>query len=461
MDVKTQKAARRSGRYLLLDDRVVASSSNLELRVGAVQKHAANPLFIEDKPWERRFDNLYGNVIFDENEQLYKCWYSPFIISNRCYPKMPLEERRRTPYRGLKNMEMGICYAVSSDGLNWEKPDLNLVEYDGDTVNNLVWRGPHGAGIFFDKDEPDPQRRYKCIFQGLHTSHSPDGLNWSEPVKLESDSAGDTHNNAIWVPELNRYVAFTRKWVKTKREIIGVESKTNHGWTRQVARLESPDFRTWSNTEVVIEGSCWELQPYAISVFEHAGLYLGLIAIHDQISDRVWTELAWSPDTHTWQRISEGEALINCSDTELAYDYGCVYPCVAPIFMKDEIRLFYGGSDWLHFDWRTGCLALATLRPDGFAGYQQLDKNKPGSLTTKPIPYSGETLRISADIKAGGSVRVKVLDRINSVLAEKEVHHLITDDKIFELTKPFPEELCLEFTVQSAQIFSFVLESHD
>ena len=50
MDLKTQKAARRSKRYLLLDDRVVASSSNLELRVGAIQKHAANPLFIEDKP---------------------------------------------------------------------------------------------------------------------------------------------------------------------------------------------------------------------------------------------------------------------------------------------------------------------------------------------------------------------------------------------------------------------------
>ena len=93
MNVKTQKAARRSERYLLLDDRVVASSSNLELRVGAIQKHAANPLFIEDKPWEKRFDNLYGNVIFDENEQLYKCWYSPSPIAviRECHLKSDVE----------------------------------------------------------------------------------------------------------------------------------------------------------------------------------------------------------------------------------------------------------------------------------------------------------------------------------------------------------------------------------
>ena len=461
MNVKTQPATRRPGRYLLMDNRVVASLSNLDLRVGTVQKHAANPLFIEDKPWEQRFDNLYGNVIFDENEQVYKCWYSPFIISNRCHPGTSLEERRQTPYTGRKDMEMGICYAVSSDGLNWEKPDLNSVEYDGDTHNNLVWRGPHGAGILLDRNEADASKRYKCIFQGLHTSDSPDGLNWSEPVKLESDSAGDTHNNAIWVPELNRYVAFTRTWVKTDREIIGMESKVNHGWARQVARLESPDFITWSNTEVIIEGSHWELQPYAISVFEHAGLYLGLIAIHDQVSDRVWTELAWSPDTRAWHKIDEGAALIGCSDIELDYDYGCVYPCVAPIFLDNEIRLFYGGSDWLHFDWRTGCLALATLRPDGFAGYRQLDNNTPGVLTTTPVPYSGETVKVSADIGEHGSLKVRVLDKANSVLAETEIQQSITDGIIFEPLRTVTDELRLEFTVQSAQIYSFVLESHD
>ena len=56
-------------RYLLLDSRIIANTENAKLALGTVKKHPANPLFIEDKPWEMRFDNLYGNVTYDENEE--------------------------------------------------------------------------------------------------------------------------------------------------------------------------------------------------------------------------------------------------------------------------------------------------------------------------------------------------------------------------------------------------------
>ena len=244
-------------RLLFLDQRNVADTVNMSLKIGTVQKHPSNPLFVEDRPWEQRFDNFYGNIIYDEAEQLYRCWYSPFIISNQCKPGMTLAERSTTKYRGRKDMEMGICYAISKDGLTWDKPDLGLVEYDGTKQNNLVWRGPHGAGIFKDDQDTDPNRRYKTIFLGMNTSSSANGLNWSEPQKIDCNSAGDTHNNAIWSTELNKYVAFTRTWAKTDREIVGMESKINHGWSRQVARMESADFVNWSDTEVIIEGDSW------------------------------------------------------------------------------------------------------------------------------------------------------------------------------------------------------------
>ena len=51
---------------LLLDSRVVERAENARLVVGTAHKHAANPLFGEDRPWEKRFDNLYGNVILDD-----------------------------------------------------------------------------------------------------------------------------------------------------------------------------------------------------------------------------------------------------------------------------------------------------------------------------------------------------------------------------------------------------------
>ena len=66
-------------RFLLLDDRLIDNTENAKLTVSTAQKHPSNPLFGEDEPWEKRFDNLYGNVIYDEEEEIYKCWYSPFI----------------------------------------------------------------------------------------------------------------------------------------------------------------------------------------------------------------------------------------------------------------------------------------------------------------------------------------------------------------------------------------------
>ena len=58
------------------------------------------------------------------------------------------------------------------------------------------------------------------------------------------------------------------------------------------------------------------------------------------------------------------------------YDFGCVYTCANPIVLDAEIRIYYGASDYLHGGWREGCLALAHLRPDGFAGYRALDSSQ-------------------------------------------------------------------------------------
>ncbi|HBX00183.1 MAG TPA: hypothetical protein DEF77_04490 [Gammaproteobacteria bacterium] len=452
-----QNGARR---FLLLNDANVAAAANMALRVGTVTKHPENPLFVEENPWERRFDNLYGNIVFDPHRGLYQCWYSPFIVAHSAHG-MTLPQRLSSPFEGHAEQEMGVCYAQSRDGITWEKPNLGLVEYEGSERNNLVMRGVHGSGIFRDDSEEDASRRYKALFQGLRVSFSPDGIDWSMPQKINCQLAGDTHNNAMWVPQLKKYVAFTRDWIKTDRELVGAESKTNHGWCRRVARIESSDFVNWSEPTVVIDAQCWEEQPYAMTVFPHGDAYLGLLVIHDQISDRAWTELAYSEDTLTWQRIDAGNALIGCSDTELDYDYGCVYACAGPVFLDEEVRLYYGGSDWLHFGWRNGCLALATLRADGFAGYSQVKQDQPGVLRTSLLDYGGEEIQLTADVMPQGSIVVKLLDQKDQVIAENSVNGSTTDGVVLPASSlaitPEMSRVRLEFTVVSAQLFSFVL----
>ena len=183
--------------------------------------------------------------------------------------------------------------------------------------------------------------------------------------------------------------------------------------------------------------------------------------IHDQISDRAWTELAYSDDTLTWQRIDAGNALIGCSDTELDYDYGCVYACAGPVFLDEEVRLYYGGSDWLHFGWRNGCLALATLRVDGFASYSQVNQDQPGVLRTSLIDYRGEEILLNADVKPQGSIVVKLLNHKGEVIAENNINSSTTNGVVLPASSLATTieiiRVQLEFTVVSAQLFSFVL----
>ncbi len=434
----------RRSRYLLLDSRIIASAENARLAVGTVTKHEANPLFVEDKPWEKRFDNLYGNVIHDDEDKLYKCWYSPFIVDRSAKGKTLAERKKRySPGRGRT---MAICYATSRDGLRWEKPSLGLVEYEGSKENNIVWRGPHGAGIFKDEQETDPARRYKIIFKGMMAAWSRDGVNWDRPLRMEGVKvAGDTHNNALWAPTLGKYVGMTRTWGRLGREVM---------------RIESKDFRTWTQDKVVMRATDKSRQPYAMPVFFHGGVYLGLVAVHHQRPiDRVWTELAWSPDTVTWHRICEGTPLIPWSEKMLDYDYGCVYPCAYPVFLEDEIRLYYGASDYLHYGWRCGSLALATLRPDGFAGYEQVNEERPGVVTTTAIPYGGQTIKITADVVKGGSVRVSIRDDKGKAVSQAETISTTGTDIPLDFDgKPGASEIRLRFEFDNAKVYSVALQ---
>lgn len=81
-----------------------------------------------------------------------------------------------------------LCYAVSKDGLNWEKPKLGLVEYKGSTANNLLTLDGKAvkASLFlvlYDPEDPDPARRFKMARENdpnnaIRVAFSADGLSW-------------------------------------------------------------------------------------------------------------------------------------------------------------------------------------------------------------------------------------------------------------------------------------------
>ncbi len=321
-------------------------------------------------------------------------------------------------------------------------------------VNDGGWRDLHIPvnlhQAFFDASERDPARRYKLFCRAsdqektIGVAFSADGLRWSElQLCPEISVPGDTHNNAFWAPELGRYVGITR--LRTDQ--------------RLVARTESPDFVHWTKAVEVLRGDPLN-QTYAMPVFRHAGVYLSLPMIFRTGEDRVHCELAWSPDTLAWHRIASGQPLIANSNRQGDYDWGCVYAAATPVFHEQEIRLYYGASNGPHTNWRDSFLALATLRPDGFAGFETAAGGHVGRISTKPLPWAGSELQITADV-TGGEIGVTLQNEAGAVVATAEPVTATSTDRTlrwkhgFEFARLQGTAVRVAFAMTSAKLYSF------
>ena len=453
----------RREKFLLLDSRIIESTKNAKLTLGEVRKEKSNPLFVEDQPWEPRYDNMYPNVIYDEEENLYKCWYCPFIVDQRTTETHP--DRRKpslTPYMDARpaGREEALLYATSKDGINWTKPNLGIVNFNGNSNNNIVSRGLSGAGVIKDELEKLPGRRYKafyCSNSGYKMRYSSDGLNWGDEVALPGVGESDCHANMIWSPELKKYVGILRHY-----DPIPVTGN------RKIARTESIDSVTWKKSETIIEGTPQD-QLHDMVIFRDGGVYLGLLGCMNYPSKetrngvRQHIELAWSPDSYKWHRINPGTPFISNSKSnnneygKMPYDWGCVFPS-APVFRDDEVRIYYGASDWYFFDWRKGGLALATLDKNRWAGYEAINDIEQAVVTTTPLKLDNH-IHITADVGKGGLIVVNVLDQKGEILVSSQgIKNSCTEFKLNfgpQYNNIKGGKCRIQFIINRAKIYSF------
>lgn len=429
---------------LVLDDRLFQTRTNAELRLGTVQKHANNPLLVADQPWENATNNLYPNVQWDPDEKRYRLWYKCVVHDATAIAQM------QNP---LKIHEQGwyLLHAQSNDGSTWSKPLAPTFPFAGKPTNAVAQDTPN-VGVFRDAHERDPAMRFKMIFDTglgeLKVRFSKDGRAWSPPIVAKGFGArhGDTHSNAFWDERLQRYVLFTKHYLGE----------------RLVARFESTDFVHWTDTGLALASLPHEgknTQTYCLTAFPYGNVWLGYVMLYHVGSNRhVSCELAWSADSITWQRVQPGQALIPFGAKGQG-DSACIYAQAGPALVeRDRVAIYYGGSDTPHVGWKRHCLLnLATVRRDGFAGYAPLKEEQPAELTTEPLRITGKELLVRLDAKAGGQVRVMVLDdaTLNGAWSDPLTHDGPATWRGKEISTLQGRVVRLKFRVKKATLYSF------
>ena len=142
------------------DDHSIPWQHNLKLKLEQVKKHPANPVLrrgAEGSP-DHGHALIYGTVLYDGRK--FRMWYLGMF--------QRVIEKGQAP-----GWWRPMCYAESADGVTWTKPDLGLVEFNGNKRNNIcliegepfsLTRVNDFLSILYEPHDPDPARRYKAAY---------------------------------------------------------------------------------------------------------------------------------------------------------------------------------------------------------------------------------------------------------------------------------------------------------
>ena len=181
----------------------------------------------------------------------------------------------RMYYRGsdLDATHEVTCYAESSDGVRWEKPELGLFDFKGSKKNNIVWADLHGSHNLMPFKDMNPaaadSERYKAVAgtkdYGFYGFSSPDGLRWKrvqpEPF-FPDDRSTDWISSGFWDRDRGQYLAYHRAWDSDHGEVMDLrvpipgeqprpDGRMNvAGRWRSVRYSSSADFVHWTDTRL-------------------------------------------------------------------------------------------------------------------------------------------------------------------------------------------------------------------
>jgi hypothetical protein len=440
------------GRQWFVDDFLIESTT-LTRTFHLATPFAGNPVLKPDREWEKEGKApmampFSDGVWFDPRDGLFKMWY-------------------------LAGYTKQTAYATSRDGLHWEKPELDVRP-----GTNVVQKdGRDSCTVWLDPEEKNPERRFKMFRShgedgrfGLSLHFSADGIHWSERA-LRTGSCGD-RTTVFWNP-------FRKVWVYSLR----------HGWGTPRARRywEVSDLLAGPQWVPISEPTMWtgsdRLDPpredlgdvpqlYNLDAVACESMMLGLFTIWRGDKNippgrpkpnSVW--LGFSRDGYHWDR-PDRRAFIPVSEKQGDWNWGNVQSVGGGcLVVGDKLWFYFSGRAGVGPQQRdgNGATGVAFLRRDGFASMDAGAKE--GTLTTRPVKFSGRRLFVNVDA-SHGELRGEVLDQKGEVLApftRDNCTPITTDSTIAELrwkgaadlSKLTDQPVRFRFHLQSGALHAF------
>ncbi|MDR2981569.1 MAG: hypothetical protein LBV12_04900 [Puniceicoccales bacterium] len=233
------------------------------IHLEAVQAELMGPMLPQDKPWEQGYLMYLNNIMLEDGK--YRMWYTV----------VPDDFRYREGMSYNHDVGWVLCYAESKDGVNWVKPELGIMQFEGQDTNWVygreINRNFFSSGCIFKDENPNcpPAEKYKLIYRGEEQHEdidawrnrqierfngdcdpkalrgkpgkmgtcavtsgavSSDGIHWTpikDPVMMY---CSDQMNVCFWDDSIKKYVGYFRM-LRAGR--------------RSVGRSETEDFRKW------------------------------------------------------------------------------------------------------------------------------------------------------------------------------------------------------------------------
>lgn len=461
------------GRQLFVDDFLI-QSSNLQKVFHTPEYYEDNPVLKVDREWEKTVEGypyaapFSDGIWYDPKDQKFKMWYLAGA-----------GKVNQTKH------SLCTCYAESSDGIHWEKPELDVVP--GTNIVDIMNRD--SATIWLDREETDEQKRFKMF----SVEYKDDYIQWQYVLKYSADgihwSEGVAQSGAVSDRSTAFYNPFLKKWVLSMRHhnsvswrsraylenedpelAVSLAHRLREGTIdKNVVFWFTPDDKEKVHEEYpdVIPGI------YNFDAIAYESIMLGIysqwqgpenhICREAMMPKRNEIQLGYSRDGFHFARPIHESFMAVSTDNNTNWNYGNMQSVNGvPLIVDDHLYFYSSGRCRNNVWWDSGTsCGLAILRRDGFCS---LHTDTTGEILTENVTFDGKYFFVNADVS--GELRVEILGKDGKVIPgfEKEVCCAMQEDSTkFQITwqgKKTLDELAgqvvqLRFQMTKGDLYSF------